>query len=327
MTLPYGAEHALERFKEVDQPAAAETTEPPRGRWPRGAFPLLMLVLTALSTIWVGVAAWAPDTVLSTAVQDGSMHIFRRCVLANWKTGLIFSASLLAILMAHELGHYFMMRWYGIRSSFPIFIPFPISPFGTCGALIVMDPSRADRKQIFDIGIAGPLAGLLVAIPLAILGLIQPQGPPLPQSSGLKIGEPLIMYLLDRFIGNDAIMNTTGINTGTSSPLFMAAWIGFFITGLNMVPISQLDGGHVAFGIFGRFSDWIAKGAFLLAIVFLISSKTYGLSLMLLLVYMMGLSHPPSSDDTQRIGITRTIIGLASMCLPILCVAATPIHF
>ncbi len=325
MTLPYGAEQALERLKTEVEFTAVE--QPRRFRWPPGLFPLLMFALTALSTIWVGLAAWSPDSVIWQAFNDGSAHIVRRCVLANWRTGLLFSGSLLGILLAHEFGHYCMMRRYGIRSTFPIFIPFPISPFGTCGALIVMDPSRADRKQIFDIGIAGPLAGLVVAIPLAMIGLFHPDGPPFPQPDGLKLGQPLIMTWLDQLAGTDAMASVSAINTSTASPFFMAAWIGFFITGINMMPISQLDGGHVAFGIFGRFAAWIAKGTFLLAIGYLIWSQLYGLSIMLLLIMMMGITHPPSSDDDQEIGVVRTVVGLATMSLPILCIAAKPFHF
>ena len=325
MTLPYGAEQALGRLTTEDQHFAEE--RPIRRRWPPGAFPLLMFVLTALSTIWVGLAAWSPDWVMMKAYEEGSAHIVRRCVLANWHTGLLFSGSLLGILLAHEFGHYCMMRLYGIRSTFPIFIPFPISPFGTCGALIVMDPSRADRKQIFDIGIAGPLAGLVVAIPLAILGLLHPDGPPFPQPDGLKLGQPLIMMLLNNWIGMDAMSSVAAINTSTASPFFMAAWIGFFITGINMMPISQLDGGHVAFGIFGSFASWIAKATFLIAVVYLVWSQLYGLSLMLLLILMMGVTHPPSSDDRQTIGLFRTILGLTSMSLPVFCIAAKPFHF
>ncbi len=325
MTLPYGAEQALGRLNAEEEQFDEE--RPMRHRWPPGVFPLMMFALTALSTIWVGLAAWSPDSVLMQAYEDSSAHIVRRCFLANWQTGLVFSGSLLGILLAHEFGHYCMMRRYGIRSTFPIFIPFPISPFGTCGALIVMDPSRADRKQIFDIGIAGPLAGLVVAIPLAILGLLRPDGPPFPQPDGLKLGQPLIMSLLDQLVGMDAMSSVTAINTSTASPYFMAAWIGFFITGINMMPISQLDGGHVAFGIFGRFASWIAKGTFVVAVVYLIWSELYGLSIMLLLILMMGVTHPPSSDDRQQIGLARTILGLATMSLPIFCIAAKPFHF
>ena len=325
MSLPYGAEQALDRFNTEDE--HFETPRPNRYRWPPGAFPLLMFALTVVSTVWVGLATWSPLSVLSQAWIEGSAHIVRRCVLANWQTGLLFSGSLLAILLAHEFGHYCMMRRYGIRSTFPIFIPFPFAPFGTCGALIVMDPSRADRKQIFDIGIAGPLAGLVVAIPLAILGLLRPEGPRLPQPEELKLGQPLIMTLMDNLWGMEAMSSVEAINVSTASPFFMAAWIGFFITGINMMPISQLDGGHVAFGIFGRFAEWIAKAAFLLAVGYLVWSELYGLSLMLLLILMMGVTHPPSSDDQQKIGLFRTILGLVSMSLPIFCIAAKPLHF
>ena len=121
--------------------------------------------------------------------------------------------------------------------------------------------------------------------------------------------------------------SSAAINTSTASPFFMAAWIGFFITGINMMPISQLDGGHVAFGIFGRFAAWIAKGTFAVAVAYLIWSQLYGLSIMLLLILMMGVTHPPSSDDEQQIGLVRTLLGLATMSLPIFCIAAKPFHF
>ena len=123
MTLPYGAEKAMERLSTEDEPIA-EQEYGSRRRWPPGTFPLLMFVLTVFSTFWVGLAGWAPESVLFQVFAEGSAHVVRRCVLANWQTGLIFSASLLGILLAHEFGHYCMMRLYGIRSTFPI--PFPI---------------------------------------------------------------------------------------------------------------------------------------------------------------------------------------------------------
>jgi membrane-associated protease RseP (regulator of RpoE activity) len=134
---------------------------------------------------------------------------------------------------------------------------------------------------------------------------------------------------LDSLLGMDATSSTAAVNISTASPFFMAAWIGFFITGINMMPISQLDGGHIAFGIFGEYASWIAKATFVFAVFYLIWSgpELYGLSLMLLLILIMGVSHPPSSNDRQSIGLFRTILGLATMSLPIFCIAAVPFHF
>jgi membrane-associated protease RseP (regulator of RpoE activity) len=308
-------------------PMAIEAPDP-RLRRPRlfsKRFPIIMFLLTVASTVWVGILAWAPDMALQV-LNPSAIHMVRRCILANWANGIQFSAALMTILLAHEFGHYCMMRYYSIRSTYPIFIPFPISPFGTCGAIIAMDPSAADRRQIFDIGIAGPLAGLAVAVPLAILGLLYPDGPPLPQPDSLRIGQPLAMYVLDYVLKTDLIVHANSTPMNTSSPFFMAAWFGFLITGLNMMPISQLDGGHVAFGIFGDKSEWIAKLTFGAVIVYLIVAKVYMFWLMLLLIYFIGLKHPPSSDDSRVIGWPRTVLGIITMTLPIWCIPANPIQ-
>jgi Zn-dependent protease len=324
MKLADGAEEALESFRD-------DTTDQvvhPLGRyrrWPRGLFPLLMFLATILSTVWVGMLGWVPD-LLFYAIGNGSAHILRRFILANWWNGIEFSASLLLILLAHEFGHYLMMKKYGIHSTFPIFIPFPVSPLGTCGALILMDPSSANRRQIFDIGIAGPLAGLMVAVPMAILGLLYPSGPPLPAHDSVRFGIPWVISLIDQGIGTKVLSNVSGMEVGSFSPMLMAAWIGFLVTGLNMIPISQLDGGHVSFGIFGARSESIAKAVFVAIIAYMIATQMFMFSLMLLLVLLMGLKHPPSSDDSQEIGTPRVILGLASLCIPILCIPATPFY-
>jgi Zn-dependent protease len=324
MTLPYGAERALQQFESDLEPNSVPVRRF-RKPWRRGTFPLLMFFLTVLSTIWVGMLAWNPDLMFD-AFRTGSAHMLRRCILANWSTGLQFSASLLTILLAHEFGHYLMMRRYGILSTYPIFIPFPVSLFGTMGAIIAMDPSYANRREIFDIGIAGPLAGLVIAVPLAAVGLLFPAGPPLPQSDSLQIGQPLLMYLLDSLLGTELISGISTQRLNTSSPIFIAAWVGFLITGLNMMPMSQLDGGHVAFGIFGKYSEWIAKSVFVAVVAYMIYAQMMFFILMLFLILMMGLKHPPSSDDSQRLGLGRTILGLIALTIPILCIPATPIQ-
>jgi len=290
----------------------------------RNSFALAMFLMTVVSTTWAGLTAWAPDMVLYRTWESGSAHVLRRCLIDNWNTGLQFSAALLSILLMHEFGHYCMMRYYGIRSTLPIFIPFPFNPFGTCGAIILMDPSQANRKQIFDIGLAGPLAGLVVAVPLAIVGLLDGVSPAYTQPQSLQLGQPMLIALLDQWLGTKATLNSAGASVSMSNPWSMAAWIGLLITGINMTPLSQLDGGHVAYGLLGKRSAFLAKFTFGMIIAFMIAMKSFFFAPMLLIILLIGLSHPPSSDDSEPIGPLRIVLGVASLTLPILCIPANP---
>src|SRR5207247_1192153 len=135
-------------------------------------------------------------------------------------------------------------------------IPMPFTPIGTMGAVIGMDGSRADRRQIFDIGLAGPLAGLLVAIPVIWIGIqrldlvnVQPEG--------MRYGLPLAMQMLVQHLHPGAVHSEVAQNQ--LNPFFMAGWVGLLVTGLNMMPVSQLDGGHVTYALFGRRAHWLAR--------------------------------------------------------------------
>jgi membrane-associated protease RseP (regulator of RpoE activity) len=308
-----------------------------RQRW---FVPLMLLIATLLSMTWAGIAAWAPMNLIGDAYTSGSLFEFRRHVLANWFPGLLFSLSLTLILGAHELGHYFATKFYKIQSSLPIFIPFPISPTGTCGAVILMDGNRADRKQIFDIGLAGPIAGLVFAIPIAILGLMV-GSPPETRGKSIQFGQPLIVQWLSSSmpvqsptgenvdIAGGALLKANSISNEAMNPLLMAAWVGFLVTGLNMVPISQLDGGHVIFGLLGRNSKFVAWSAYIACIGYVIyTSYTFGqpeFIVMLLLIPIMGITHPPSRNDDVQLGLTRQIIGLLSLAIPLLCIPLRPV--
>ncbi len=283
-----------------------------------------MFLLTAISTTWVGITAWSPDTVLMRVLQEDSLHVVRRCIVDNWMTGVLFAVTLMSVLLAHEMGHYLMMRRYGIRSTFPIFIPFPINPFGTFGALIMMDQSKADKRQVFDIGIAGPIAGLVLTVPLAILGLAFNPTPAYSQPDGLQLGQPIIITFLDKLCHTDALLNSVGVSVSSTNPFAMSAWFGFLITGINMIPIGQLDGGHVTFGIFGRYASWIAKLTFVAILVSMVWRSYYIFAPMVILIYLIGLNHPPTSNDQQPLGWWRTILGLLSLTLPLICIPATP---
>ncbi len=295
-----------------------------RRKW---MFPAVMFVLTILSTFWAGVSAWSPDMVIFSAFGSGSAMVIRQCLIANWETGLLFSLAVIGILLAHEMGHYVMTRIYRVVSSYPIFIPFPFNAFGTCGAVIMMDGRSADRKEIFDIGIAGPLAGLVIALPVAALGLLSSDVPEFDVGGGFRLGVPLLFQFLDQAMGTEVFAATDGFSPASVSPLLMAAWIGLFVTGLNMMPMSQLDGGHVTFGLLGRLSDYVAYTAFTLCVAYVIFSQQYPFVLMLVLILLLKLRHPPSRDDTVRIGWFRSILAIASLSLPILCIPAKPLLY
>ena len=143
---------------------------PPRAR--RRMLPLVLFGLTCLSTFLAGLFLWNPFSVFLAAMFGGQMDL-RRTLIAHWSDGLQYMAAVLAILLAHEMGHFVAALRHRIPASFPFFLPFPLSPLGTLGAVIGMEGSRANRKEIFDIGLAGPIAGLFVAIPMFILGVRQ----------------------------------------------------------------------------------------------------------------------------------------------------------
>ncbi|MCA9132128.1 MAG: site-2 protease family protein [Planctomycetales bacterium] len=300
------------------------TAAPNPKRLHRWAF--WLAVATVLSTFWAGVGAWVPTTPFALAMQQGSLLPVRQALLANWVSGLEFSLGLMAILVAHELGHYILTIIYKVPSTPPLFIPFPFySPIGTMGAVIMMQSGSADRKQIFDIGLAGPLAGLLVAIPILIYGITHAQPIAYAPDEALIMGQPLLIQWLAAWLVPEQAANFVSVANTEASPLLMAGWVGLLVTGLNMMPLGQLDGGHVTFGLLGPKSYWIAVAALTGAIGYMLYSQILMFSLMLVLVMLMGLKHPPSSDDSRSLGLPRQIVGWASLVLPLLCIPANPL--
>jgi membrane-associated protease RseP (regulator of RpoE activity) len=187
------------------------------------------------------------------------------------------------------------------------------------GAVIAMRGLQANRRQLFDIGLSGPWAGLVIALPLAILGVREARVDIV--HPGLRFGDPLVFQWLIGLLRRDVregwelVMN----------PYLMAAWVGLFVTGLNMIPVGQLDGGHVAYAIFGRKAHWLARAMVGLAVGFIVYTGQYGLMLMLGLVVFIGIHHPPTADDRAPLGAFRRVVGLVSLAIPILCLPVRPI--
>ena len=293
-----------------------------RHRPRRIRLPILLFVLTALSTFWAGTARWVPHEPFGDSFLEGSLMPVRQALVAHWQEGLTYTAALLAILLTHEMGHFIATLVHRIRASFPYFIPFPVlSPIGTMGAVIAMDAMRADRRQLFDIGIAGPLAGLAVALPICWIGAHQldlttpPVGP-------YAIDVPLAMRWMLEWAPPPGYQPGEPIAVSHLSPLFMAGWVGLLVTGLNMLPISQLDGGHITYTLLGRKAHLLAWGLVVAAVMYMVLARQYTWIVMLLvIVFVLRVRHPPTRDDHVPLGTFRYVLGMTSLIIPLVCFA------
>lgn len=276
--------------------------------------PVLLFLATCLST-FTAAAFFLVDPADAIRIALPGVEI-----LVDPHSGLLYMLSVMAILLAHEMGHFLQALRYHVPASLPMFIPMPLTPIGTMGAVIGMRGSLADRKELFDIGLTGPLAGLLVALPVAWWGIWTADYAPL-SPEALRFHDPLLfklmIYLLrpDMPAGHELILN----------PFLLAGWVAMLVTGLNMLPVSQLDGGHVAYALFGRRAHLLAWGVIAVALVFVALFRAYGWLLMITLVLLIGPAHPPTSNDAARLGWFRRLLGLVSLLIPIFCLAPIPI--
>jgi membrane-associated protease RseP (regulator of RpoE activity) len=242
--------------------------------------------------------------------------------------GLPFSIPLMVILLAHEMGHFLACRYYGIRCTPPFFIPAPISIAGTLGAFIKIKSPFQHKRALFDVGIAGPLAGFVFVMPALWIGLslsrIIPKGS---IAGGLSFGEPLIFRLFGRFILNYSPANQDML----AHPIAMAAWFGLLATSLNLLPIWQLDGGHIAYAILGRSTH---KKISVIAVVSLIfvsflgwptpSYLLFGI-LLLILGARVHFFHPAAFLDEEELGPGRVFLGLLAAMILIISFIPVPI--
>ena len=327
---------SFEPSQEVYRAELCEPEPPPRARRPRRVvLPIVLFLLTCFSTFLAGICHymppfyflkaaglwWTGDSWLPVLIEPSLMPL-RKTVVANWQEGLLYMGCVLAILLTHEMGHFVMSVLYRVRASLPYFIPLPISPIGTMGAVIAMDGRTANRREIFDIGLAGPIAGLLVAVPIMWIGVQQMDFTP--QPGGMNLQVPLLMRLAIDYVHPGKYDPTVGFPLTQANAWFMAGWVGLLVTGLNMLPVSQLDGGHVTYALFGRGAHWLARAFMILAFAYMaIMSFVYHAQpawvLMAILVLFLGTDHPPTSDDRARLGPLRTAIGLASLAIPVFC--------
>ena len=181
-----------------------------------------------------------------------------------------------------------------------------------------MDGMRANRKEMFDIGLAGPLAGLIVAVPVLLMGIHQ-LDLTTPEHGPFKMDTPLAVRMIMEVSPPPGYTSGDEVWYSQLNPYFMAGWVGLLITGLNMLPVSQLDGGHVIYTLFGKRARWIARGFMLVALSYIVFAQAWMWSVMVILVLLIGVDHPPTRDDTVKLGWFRTVLGVLSLAIPLLC--------
>lgn len=241
------------------------------------------------------------------------------------KEGLVFSGSLLAILASHESGHYFFCRYYGVNATLPFFIPQPplLVP-GTFGAFIRMKSPVPSRRALFDIGLAGPLAGFVVLLPVAFAGVLTLQHQVIPPgASGITFNDPLLFRLIGWAFG-------INLNDGIINPFYLAAWFGALVTALNLMPVGQLDGGHGTFSVFGQHAHgWISRAAFVsMAVISVLGyfwhGSPSGFVYVVLLAVLLRVRHP-QPQRMEPLGTARIIIAVVTAIVFALCFLPFPI--
>jgi membrane-associated protease RseP (regulator of RpoE activity) len=271
---------------------------------------ILLFLATVFTTLAAGAILAGAGDVISLVLAGEILSLLPLL----WQ-GAPFALALLSILTVHELGHFFAARAHGVAASLPYFIPLPpISPsfvgLGTLGAFITIRSPMKNRKVLFDIGLAGPLAGLVVAVPLLVAGLYLSE--PVPYfSPGLTL----------RFLGSSLLTQTLSAvlvevpagQTLALHPVYFAAWFGLLITGINLLPIGQLDGGHVSYGLLGRHAHKVAQAAFLLLLLAGLLVNTSWL-FWAFFVLLGGLRHAPPMNDITGLNLPRLLLaGFATL--------------
>src|ERR1700688_1716861 len=252
--------------------------------------------------------------------------------IAALRSGLSFSIPLMMILFAHEMGHYLTSRYHNVDASLPYFIPAPPSIFiiGTFGAFIRMRQPARTRRVMFDIGAAGPWAGVMLAIPAVIIGLYLSDVTPLDKSAGgLELGNSLLFLGLSHLVlGVDP--STVNVNL---SPIAFAGWLGLFVTTLNLLPVGQLDGGHVIYALFPRRHRTISV-LFVISCVLMVLvplalgyNLWWGWLLWAVLVLALGLGHPSTIDRDTPLNPRRAFAAWATVALFIVTFSPVPLAF
>ena len=274
----------------------------------RGTHVNLLLLVATIGTTWVaGAVNWE-------LYADVPWYTLDALVLGF----VSFTVPLLLILGAHEMGHYLVAKRHAVRASFPFFIP-SIPILGTFGAFISMRDPIPNRKALLEIGLAGPLIGFALAVPITVLGLFlgtQDVRPPALNGGG-EITMPSLMYGWIQ-----SFFPATMIDPFRRHPTAFAGWVGLFVTAINLLPAGQLDGGHVARALFGENHRWLSYGAVLLLLVLGLSFPSW--FLFALIIMLLGTRHPPPLNDITRLAPSRKALGALAIAILVVTFVPTP---
>lgn len=265
---------------------------------------IILFILTLLSTLLVGALQTGADILKNPA------EIYR---------GLPFALSLMLILLTHELAHYFASKRHGVKATLPYFIPAP-TIIGTFGAFIKMKSPIVTRKALIDIGASGPIAGFLVSVAATIIGLHYSEIVPVIQTKGaLNLGDSILFSLLAKAVigvapaDSDILLN----------PIAFAGWIGLFVTSINLIPVGQLDGGHIAFAVLGE--QHARLSFFLVLLMSLLGLFLWeGWIVWAVLLLVLGLRHPPVIFWEESLDKRRRLIGWIAFLLLIITFIPVP---
>ena len=277
--------------------------------------PVILFIVTVFTTLWAG--AYQVNTEPVTGAWDFLIQYPDR-LFQGWP----FAATLLGILVTHEFGHFWLSRIHRVPASLPLFIPGPPQFIGTFGAIIRMRSPIMNRRALFDIGVAGPIAGFVVAVIALLVGLSMSTIVPKLGLYGLQLGEPLLLQFFAWVIFGP-IPETYDI---VLHPVGFAAWFGLFVTALNLIPVGQLDGGHVAFALFGERQRTLAFAV----LPILIGLGLWGWPGWLLwagLTGLVGITHPPVIDPATELGRGRVWVGWLAIAIFVLSFSPVPFYF
>ncbi len=286
------------------------------------------------SRLWLHVLLLLATMVTTTAV--GALHYlsfisefspnpppFRWDLLFQ---GFWYSGTLIGILGAHEMGHYAFCRRYDVDATLPYFLPMPFLLTGTLGAVIKIREAFPTRKVLFDIGVAGPIAGFVVLVPALFYGMTISTVVPAPTEGGvLFLGEPLLF----RFAAHTVFGSVPDGFTLNMHPMVFAAWFGMLATALNLLPFGQLDGGHITYATLGRWSTPISilTVAAAIGMTFISPSWLVMTIMLLVMLFMLGPRHPRVIYEYESLGTGRNLIAVFALIMFILCFTPVPIEF
>ena len=295
-----------------DRSADDEFEEHPFSKW---ILPISLFVATIFTTLWAG--AYQP---YSQGLR-GPVDFLLDSPESLWR-GIPFAATLLVILVTHECGHYVLSRIHGVPASLPLFIPGLPYNIGTFGAIIRLRGPIMNRPALFDIGVSGPLAGFIVAVVALVVGLNLSMVVDRTATHGLQLGEPLLL----QFIAWLVVGSIPPQADIVLHPIASAAWFGLFLTSLNLLPIGQLDGGHVAYALWGSRQRTLA---FVMVPILIVLGFVGwpGWWLWAFMAGLWGFGHPPVHDLHVPLGRGRIVVGWIALAVLVLTFAPVPFSF